>query len=58
MNAYTQDILQQQIENIRKLLNAEVTSSILCHSLDGRCEYKLTFTYEKNDESSDSDSVQ
>ena len=58
MDTYTQDILQQQIENIRKLLNAEVTSSILCHSLDGRCEYKLTFTYEKNDEAPHSDSLQ
>ena len=59
MNESTQAILQQQIENIRELLNAEVTSSILCHSTaNGKCEYKLTFTYDKTDEASDSDSVQ
>ena len=47
MTETTQLLLQQQIENIKKLLNAEVTSSIVCHSTgNGKCEYKLTFIYD------------
>ena len=41
-----QVIIQQQIENIQKVLDAEVSSSIVCHST-GKCQYKLTFTYDK-----------
>ena len=41
-----QFIIQQQIENIQKVLNAEVASSIVCDS-NGKCQYKLTFTYDK-----------
>ena len=38
-------IIKQQIENIKKLLNATVTSTVACYS-SGKCEYRLTFTYE------------
>ena len=49
MNTETQVILQQQIENIRTLLDAEVSSTIACYS-SGKCEYRLTFTYHKDDD--------
>ena len=41
-----QEILETQIGNIKAILNADVRSSIVCHS-NGKCEYKLIFTYDK-----------
>ena len=46
MDRETQVILETQISNIKAILNADVKSSIVCHS-NGKCEYKLTFTYDK-----------
>jgi hypothetical protein len=55
-NKETQVILETQIGNIKALLGAEVSSSIVCRS-DGKCEYKLTFTYDKPNEALDSSSL-
>ena len=46
MDRETQSILETQIGNIKALLGADVRSQIVCHS-NGKCEYKLTFTYDK-----------
>ena len=46
MDRETQIILETQIGNIKALLNAEVSSVIACYS-SGKCEYRLTFTYDK-----------
>ena len=45
--AEMQVILQQQIDNIQKILEAEVSSYIVCNS-NNKCQYKLTFTYDKD----------
>ena len=45
--AEMQVIIQQQIKNIQQILEAEVSTSIVTDN-SGKCQYKLTFTYDKD----------